>query len=567
MEIIYPGRPGENAGIESFNALVLVAMSKADRDELRGLAITLLRTDVPPLAAQEFLWTQVLEYGDRARAEWSVISAKTTDEEFDTTLAKHAGHAPHKDIYGAAVALAIALKLREEQEAASERGSTVLKLEKDVDLLPFFAVARPRRTGTAFAEIKLTDHTASIFALHPGSSIARILLSGGFTCAKYAAALFASSRSPDAAARHMMNEMRLLRENAGAYPLMRLDDPTAKTALAHAKAVIVFLHGLMSTDLGTFDGFINRWLNPRLTSLPAMASMQLSARELPPQALQAIKDSVPLVGWPHDTLTKIDVNAQDLVDLIDDLLGTVDCPIAFVCHSRGGLLARATAQMLYDKNDVWKKKICCAITFGTPHEGADFAEHPMAGIGTYLLAAQGAGLVPGVMDALAYIKQRGVVDGIRDLRPRSAPNPNFLQELRQRESAAVPHGQRRLPIITIAGNYQPAAQSTLRSIAQSYINTYTGQEANDLVVTVPSASAAHIADDSLPAQTANCDHFTYFANAESDMPHIDTVIGRLWDCFNLTSIVGPLLKERAPVGAIEVQEKTVTIGGITLPRN
>src|ERR1041385_3662935 len=147
MEIIYPGRPGENAGIESFNALVLVAMSKADRDELRGLAITLLRTDVPPLAAQEFLWTQVLEYGDRARAEWSVISAKTTDEEFDTTLAKHAGHAPHKDIYGAAVALAIALKLREEQEAASERGSTVLKLEKDVDLLPFFAVARPRRTA------------------------------------------------------------------------------------------------------------------------------------------------------------------------------------------------------------------------------------------------------------------------------------------------------------------------------------------------------------------------------------------------------------------------------------
>lgn len=566
MEIIFPGSRGENVGIESRNAITLVALDKADRAELRGLAITLLRADVPQVAAQEFLWNQVLDYRDKLGSQWSATSAQTTDEEFDSVLSKLTGRAQNEDVYGAALALAIVIKIREEQEADSQNGRTILALERDVDLLPFFSVATPRRNSTAFAEIALTDHTASVFALHPGSWIARVSLSGAFTCAKYVAALFAVSRSPDAAARHIKDEMRMLRENAGAYPLIRLDSSDAKTALAGAKGVIIFLHGLMSTDLGTFDGFISRWLNPGLTSLPSIASIQLSHRELPQKARQAIRDSIALVGWPHDTLTKIRVNAQDLVDLIDSLLGKSDCPIAFVCHSRGGLLARATAQMLFDKNEVWTKRICGAITFGTPHGGADFAEHPMAGVGAYLLAAHGAGLVPGLMDALAYIKQRGVVDGIRDLRRPSAPSPNFLEDLRASESAGAPHGQRRLRVATIAGNYKPdpSAQSVLRSIARRYVDAYTGQEANDLVVTADSAVAAHTIDPP-PAET-NCDHFTYFTDAQSSMPHVDDAIRQLWDCFNLANIIGPLLNEREPVGGIDVQEKTVTIGGTTLPR-
>lgn len=56
--------------------------------------------------------------------------------------------------------------------------------------------------------------------------------------------------------------------------------------------------------------------------------------------------SVYVLGWPHDTLAPVKVNAQHLAEMIERLLGASGLPIVFVCHSRGGLVARAAAVAL-----------------------------------------------------------------------------------------------------------------------------------------------------------------------------------------------------------------------------
>ena len=135
----------------------------------------------------------------------------------------------------------------------------------------------------------------------------------------------------------------------------RLDDVSTlpwseKSKADKLKGVIIFVHGLLSTDLGTFDGFIRRWQNPVPPKLPEdfleKNSSLMWKTELPKKAQWAIEEAVALVGWPHDTLTSIDQNALDLARLIDERLSGFDFKIAFVCHSRGGLVARATAEKL-----------------------------------------------------------------------------------------------------------------------------------------------------------------------------------------------------------------------------
>jgi hypothetical protein len=81
--------------------------------------------------------------------------------------------------------------------------------------------------------------------------------------------------------------------------------------------VILFLRGFMSTDVGTFD---------------------LPIRQIEQQRSLA---DVQIVGWPHDMLAPIKVNAQDLAELIETRLGSSGLPLMFMCHLRGGLVARA----------------------------------------------------------------------------------------------------------------------------------------------------------------------------------------------------------------------------------
>ena len=58
---------------------------------------------------------------------------------------------------------------------------------------------------------------------------------------------------------------------------------------------------------------------------------------------QALDEDYLIVGWPHDTLTKIKANAEKLFEDIYSKIGYNGPPIVFVCHSRGGLVARKAA--------------------------------------------------------------------------------------------------------------------------------------------------------------------------------------------------------------------------------
>ena len=57
--------------------------------------------------------------------------------------------------------------------------------------------------------------------------------------------------------------------------------------------------------------------------------------------------------------------------------------VAFVAHSRGGLVARATAAELLSSPSAarWRDALSAIVTFGTPHDGAALAEHDARGTG------------------------------------------------------------------------------------------------------------------------------------------------------------------------------------------
>jgi pimeloyl-ACP methyl ester carboxylesterase len=88
------------------------------------------------------------------------------------------------------------------------------------------------------------------------------------------------------------------------------------------------------------------------------------ARTLGPLALSASR-------FEHDTFISIDRNASDLSRLLEERAEGSD-KIVFLCHSRGGLVARAGADLLPDEMAARTE----IHTFGTPHTGtplADFA--------------------------------------------------------------------------------------------------------------------------------------------------------------------------------------------------
>lgn len=354
----------------------------------------------------------------------------------------------------------------------------------DVDQLAMaLVIPRPGRRATLD-----TRRPALVFDY--GSIRARVVAAGG-KLREFAVALFPISR-----ARRKANVVEALRDNAVGNRLPRLE--TVRPADLEGKSgVIVFLHGLLSTDAGTFDHFVNA---------------AQSARGLGPSVLT--------VGWPHDTLDPIELNAEDLAAVIERTLGSSPLPIAFVCHSRGGLVARRTiVELMEIDRDRWARRVRGLVTFGTPHEGAELAERGDEFVGKLLLAyttVQQGGLVP-LVDALWAVKDHKRLAGITDLRPRSTGG-DFLRRLRKAESRlAKKAGGVPLPLVAIGGN-APAV-----GLAGMLTRRYFGGAAHDLIV--PLASATPSAAEHRTETT--CNHFEYFTPAEAAMPHAENAVNTL----------------------------------------
>lgn len=297
------------------------------------------------------------------------------------------------------------------------------------------------------------------------------------------------------------------------------------------QGLIVLLHGLFSTDVATFDGFIKAWQQPPewdRNGVYDLGARWRSNRQLPPyhsapnerdlqEAFQKVVDRDYLIaGWPHDTFARIEKNAQDLAKLLVHLDPRV--PIVFVCHSRGGLLARKAVQFLHGRQAAdWNDRVKLCVTFGTPHEGADLAEHPLKGVAAYLIAVSGTGTPTSLARVLAVYGRRKEFEGIEDLRPDS----EFLRELAGTEFFMAPRASARpLKIRPVGGIYKGP-----KPFPQNFVSALLRTREHDLVVR-HSSSVPRTFDD---GETTSCSHGEYFNEAETRKEHFRRVIQAVRD--------------------------------------
>jgi hypothetical protein len=290
--------------------------------------------------------------------------------------------------------------------------------------------------------------------------------------------------------------------------LGRLDQVSDVDQLRTKRGVIIFLHGLLSTDVGLFDSLIRR-----LKTGPD------------------IRDHVAIIGWPHNTLAKIDENGLDLYDLITDVIGLGGPKVAFVCHSRGGLVARSVATKLYTNSMKWKDQLRGCVTFGTPHQGAGLAAYPHRFLGTFVVGGhtfQQNKSLSSLVGTLLYSERYGT-QGIEDLRPPKEGG-DFLTELSSQERKQEEGKLRALNIFAVGGAVSP--RSNLFHIMSNYALA-TSQ--HDLIVETISSTPPVIH----PFYRPDCDHFSYFTEYYGHQEHLGRAVSFLKDMFEMNHAASP----------------------------
>ena len=334
-------------------------------------------------------------------------------------------------------------------------------------------------------EVEATPQESALVFV-PGSLIASITYKAMFKAAKWAL-VFAikHGRVGSQIAKQTYVDLRKNREAQARHSL--LDIRQAKPGMVFDKCgIVIFLHGLLSSDLVLFDPIIDR-LNQ---------DKKFSERYV-------------YFGFPHDTFASIGVNANELVEWLDVLLeGDLQIPVGFVCHSRGGLLARRVAAKLC-KHARWRQQVACCVTFGTPHKGTPLAER-----GHELIAAMLVGMrltqpggFFGIKDVLALVNvNKGELPGVEEMVPIGAVRkqswePHFLEGLREDERSLMGDHQYSLPLLAVGGE----APYDWR------LNWITGRlfqkERNDYAVPLDS-SAPRLAR--VLSETVVSNHFSYF---------------------------------------------------------
>jgi hypothetical protein len=398
------------------------------------------------------------------------------------------------------------------------------------------------------------DRPVAGLLMRPGSLVAAWALAPVLGGTRWFVGLFRSAaariRAPEAAARNLVDALREERRRSQPPPLdlASLDADDFRLP-ADARGLLVCLHGLLATDLGTFDGLLAKIRNPDAAALARAgggAAALLENEELSRAVGKAIDAALPVVGWAHDTLTSIDQNALDLARLIDRHLGGSALKVAFLCHSRGGLVARAAFLKLLRKDPDWIGRVCGAVTFGTPHRGAPFAEHPDRHLGVTLMTGWSRRQIAAVLDMAAYVESRGNMEGIADLRPPSAAGKPFIRELEEAELAASPAGKSSvLNVLAVGGVVESGARpeelkDRLVGLFRAYAESYGGIEEHDLVVPWSSAAAAN-ADRDGPVRTT-CDHFSFFAGHCAGDAH-ELVLRRVNEWFALDEVIRDAIRD------------------------
>ncbi|HEY7205113.1 MAG TPA: hypothetical protein VIA61_12490 [Methylomirabilota bacterium] len=326
-------------------------------------------------------------------------------------------------------------------------------------------------------------------------------------------------------------------------------DQTKSDELAGKCGAILFLHGLLSTDLGTFDAGIEHL-----------------------RADGFREDEFLFLGWPHNTLTQIAFNSSDLCAEIRRLwepYRTAAPLLAFVCHSRGGLLARhVAATLLREDYARWRPIIKGCVTFGTPHTGTALADAPDDLLA--LLIATGAwretGTLAALSDVLWIAKRNRTLEGVEDLRTMQgarneagrAPFQRDLLDLEQwRVGGRQPY--RWLDVLTVGAKIDPSS----RWFYDMATRALSGKE-NDVAVPLESSRPLSTLGFT-QAPESSCDHFSYFTADEVMKTHYREVGGFLKRALDLDGCEAR--RPRPPGGQVVETPTAVRVGGVQVRKS
>ena len=215
--------------------------------------------------------------------------------------------------------------------------------------------------------------------------------------------------------------------------------------------------------------------------------------------------------------------------------------IVFVAHSRGGLVARATAVELLSSPAVgrWRDALSGIVTFGTPHDGAALAEHDARGLATYLLLAQSTGRVASIGDVLTYLDAR-TAEGLENLKPVNAVTESreqsFVDRLYERERGLRDAGGHRYPpIIAVGGRLDDKGRDDWRKrAAGALVDRWLDEPDHDLVVELTSSTSPRTLPD--VTMTVVSSHFDYFtAPAVTHDWAFDIALASIWSTVDLAT--------------------------------
>lgn len=306
--------------------------------------------------------------------------------------------------------------------------------------------------------------------------------------------------------------------HGGADPTTLLaDDPVALTASDWAKLdgadkkTLLFIHGTISSTSGAFGGLLN--FPPAATADPLYK--QYDGR---------------VVGFNHHTLTKSVL--ENVCDFYAGLPASGTYNFDIVCHSRGGLIARALKELTPAQISTATNRNCATscefrigkiIFAGTPNVGTPLADpkdipHALEILANVASLFPGAGLaLAGVLSGAAFVAENGfqALPGMRNMNPTD----RFIKDLNQPAGAASPS--------PLADYYAIQSNFSLKGIVNQVLlkglKYLFDQELNDVIV--PTLGVSNIDGTTLPGNVTryygeppkvqSVAHTQYFQQAET----------------------------------------------------
>lgn len=425
-------------------------------------------------------------------------------------------------------------------------------------------------------------------SLIAGLTVAATLKAGSWVTALIGHIVDVGWRSATPAASKLVTRARERGAASAQFPVPRLDELSGADLqrLRAASVVVVLVHGLFSTDVETFDGFLSTMvqqgpqgllaalsgedgaLSPSLPEAACLRRLLGSIlKHQPAQTLLEAPGSIEalyqdfgiaFVGYPHSTLATIESNAEDLVRwLKQKLRDSSAAKLVFVCHSRGGLVARHALALLAD-DKAWGVRPSELITFGTPHNGAAIAESATGReAAVYLLGMAATHDAVSLLDVCAYLQQYRP-QGVEDLRP-GGHEAAYLHRLIALERNASP----KYRSLLVGGSQAPTENWTWRKrAAYSFLCWRSGQAEHDLVVELSSSLSESVWPSTLA--TVSADHFSYFDVSQHTRLSLQLAAARVFCQVDWPTFKTPTIPAQSSI--IE-EDDGIWIDGVFLRRN